>query len=260
MKHLLYLFFILLLPQAVFAEAVSRTVDTDGTFINISLTPDPYNNFSMPGWYAEEIIPAGTRFISTNADWSKLDGTTLKVLRFIPSEGNVRINYSVIILERRDSYRLDGTFKDALRNPGLIPAMSVSYNYTIIPENTSTNTSTNESTNDSSNNSSGNWSWSGGNGNGNGGTNPSSTDAPGLSVLGDKTVSLKGQQAASMPENTQPRIPFWLRLTFAELIFLSLAGIIAYGEYRKRHEIIEPGQKVYRLILPEDEPGMEHEK
>lgn len=121
LKPLLYLFFVfILITTGVSAGSVYREIVADGTFFNITLTPDPYEDFTMPGWYVEEAIPAGTQFVETDADNYTINGSVLSLIRFAPSENTSTINYVLGRLDKRDNYRFEGRFKDENKNSGVI--------------------------------------------------------------------------------------------------------------------------------------------
>jgi len=140
MKKLLAFLLILLLTSTASATNVTRTIgditnhyfnnntaNIDYRYINITLTPSPFEEFNFPGYLVEEIIPSGFEKINTDASWSSFSGNTLTLLRFSPSSADAaKITYSLKIPNAKGDYGFSGTFKNESRVSGVIASTTFS--------------------------------------------------------------------------------------------------------------------------------------
>ena len=125
---LVILLVILMLSQAAIAdqaEQVTRSVKINNNQIVMVLTPQPLSKFDIPGWYVEEELPAHTTFISTDADWHEISGNTLKMVRFMPSDSNKEIRYTLEVENREWTYTFDGIYKNELKVAGSLTLWTV---------------------------------------------------------------------------------------------------------------------------------------
>lgn len=128
MKPLLILLIIASLLAPASAESVNRQIIINDSTIEVVLTPLPYDNFSFPGYYVTENIPIHTSFINTTADWYKIDGYTLSMLKLAPPANNSAIKYYLTLPRESGNYSIYGTYKNKLRGTGEILVQFINVN------------------------------------------------------------------------------------------------------------------------------------
>ncbi len=132
-----HLFFILILLFLPLSDAgVQRTTQIkdvlfNGSFIyksiEVTLTPDNYSSFDMPGYYITEYLPPELEFKGTTADWHSLSNRTLSLMKVLPPSNNFSIKYTlkIPITSTTTNYTFYGTYKDENKNTGEITSTSV---------------------------------------------------------------------------------------------------------------------------------------
>ncbi len=133
-----HLFFILILLFLPLSDAgVQRTTQIkdvlfNGSFIyksiEVTLTPDNYSSFDMPGYYITEYLPPELEFKGTTADWHSLSNRTLSLMKVLPPSNNFSIKYTlkIPITSTTTNYTFYGTYKDENKNTGEITSPDVS--------------------------------------------------------------------------------------------------------------------------------------
>lgn len=146
-----FIFLILILSPATAGVQRSTQLSEayfNGTFvyntIEVTLTPDNYANFDIPGYYVTEYLPPNLEFKSTNADWYSISDRKLSMMRVLPPANNFTIKYTlkIPINSPTSNYTFYGTYKDENKNTGEINSSDVKY----ISEKSSSSSPTPEKT------------------------------------------------------------------------------------------------------------------
>lgn len=125
-----FLLFLLIVSFFIFpvsAYTVHRSIEfvpsefNDATVYNkieVTITPSDYEHFNNPGYYITEYIPSSLTFVSTNADWNKVNSSdnTISLMKFMPSANNLSIKYILNIPNKIASYTIYGIWKDENRS------------------------------------------------------------------------------------------------------------------------------------------------
>lgn len=137
MKPPIFFLFLLILLSPVSAGVQRSTqivdVNYNGSFlyksIEVTLTPDNYANFDVPGYYVTEYLPPDLQFKSTNADWYSLSDNKLSMMRVLPPASNFSIIYTLKIPLNapNTTYTFYGTYKDENKNVGEITSRDIKY-------------------------------------------------------------------------------------------------------------------------------------
>lgn len=129
--------FLLLLPTASatvtreftwngekYTESFSIPYTSADRNVTITLSPSPFSDYDIPGYYITESLPSGITLYNTNADWSDLTDRTLSLLRFMPPSDKPSITYT-IRLDKEKKYDFFGTYKDENKFSGDIPTQTI---------------------------------------------------------------------------------------------------------------------------------------
>lgn len=138
MRPSLFFIFILILQLPLVDAGVQRTTQIsdfylNGTFvykvIEVTLTPDNYDNYNIPGYGVTEYIPAELSLKSTNADWQSLSDNKVSMMRVLPPASNFSIRYTLKIPlnSPNTTYTFYGTYKDENKNTGEINSTDIKY-------------------------------------------------------------------------------------------------------------------------------------
>lgn len=90
----------------------------------VTLTPSPYSDYDIPGYFITESLPSDITFYGTNAEWSDLSDRTLSILKFMPASDKSTITYTVR-LDKEKKYDFFGTYKDENKIAGEIPTQTI---------------------------------------------------------------------------------------------------------------------------------------
>ncbi len=145
-SYIFFIFLLFILPTPVNAGVQRSTQISDvmwnGSFvyksIEVTLTPDNYNNFDIPGYGVTEYLPSGLSLISTNADWHSLEDRKLSMVRVLPPANNYSLRYTLKIPLHvsNTTYTFYGTYKDENKNTGEITSTDMKY----VPSSSSSST------------------------------------------------------------------------------------------------------------------------
>lgn len=105
-------------------ESFSIPYDIADRNITITLTPSPFSDYDIPGYYITESLPSDITFYGTNAEWSDLTDRTLSILKFMPASDKSTITYTVR-LDKNRKYDFFGTYKDENKLAGDIPTQTI---------------------------------------------------------------------------------------------------------------------------------------
>ena len=94
------------------SPVVTRSITYGVGTVTVTLTPSNKVNFDAPGWYAIEKVPPGFTFVSTDADWKKINGTRWDFMSFMSP---APMNYTMKMPSIPGVYTITGTFKDDWR-------------------------------------------------------------------------------------------------------------------------------------------------
>lgn len=135
-KSLLIILLLLLLPTATATvtrefiwnsekHAESFTIpESSNRTVTVTLTPSPYSDYDIPGYFITESLPSDITFYGTDAEWYDLTDRTLSILKFMPVSDNPTITYT-IRLDKEKKYDFFGIYKDENKITGEIPTQTI---------------------------------------------------------------------------------------------------------------------------------------
>ncbi len=225
-----YFFFLivicLIVQPGLAANQVVRKIEVVDNRYQVTLSPSPSSEFTLPGYYVKENIGNCALLVTTDADYSSCANGMLEMIRVPAVTSSLEIFYSLLLNSTITRYSLSGTFLDKYKTKGSIEDY-------VAPATTSSSSSSSSSGDG----------WSGDSKGWTAGTPTPATPANPAAAIPEVIMA---SQIPTIPEAIKNDNTFWSVVIIEVIVVVILAYYINKKYYKKK----TVSKQKFKLNLP----------